>query len=108
MSEAFITVLRFHRGILAARPGKRAYALSRSNFLGTGRWVSHWLGDNWSDFYNMKTSIVGVLQYNHWGIPFVGPDICGHQRDAEAQLCQRWQQLGAFYPFSRSLSVLRT
>ncbi|CAG7824753.1 unnamed protein product, partial [Allacma fusca] len=30
-------------GILAALPGKRAYALSRSTFLGTGRWVSHWL-----------------------------------------------------------------
>jgi len=82
--------------------GKRTFALSRSNFIGLGRWVTHWLGDNYSDWENMFYSIIGVLQFNMFAIPFVGPDICGHQRDSPTQLCQRWHQLGSFYPFSRN------
>ncbi len=84
---------------------KRPFILSRGNTIGHGKYGFHWLGDNVADFNFLKYSISGIFNYNIFGIPFIGADICGFHDNAKDELCARWHVLGAFYPFSRNHNV---
>lgn len=51
---------------------------------------------------------VCVRAYGAQGIPLVGPDTCAIKMNASLsyaerrEMCIRWSQLGAFYPFARN------
>ena len=81
---------------------KRPFILSRSTALSHGRYAFHWLGDNASGYKFMRNGLNGIFQFQIYGVPMVGDDICGFSGDSWDELCARWMSLGAFFPFSRN------
>ncbi|GAB6030870.1 hypothetical protein CHUAL_007705 [Chamberlinius hualienensis] len=88
--------------LVSGFPQRRPFVFTRSQYAGTAPYAHHWLGDNESTFLQLRDSIVGIQEYNIFGIPFVGADICGFNKNTTVELCIRWMQLGSFYSFARN------
>lgn len=102
LSETKITYEILTNQSVTPLKDKRIFILSRSTFSGSGQYTSHWLGDNHRTWNDMKYSISGVMDFNMFGIPLVGPDTCGFIGEGgQEELCGRWVQLATFFPFAR-------
>jgi alpha-glucosidase (family GH31 glycosyl hydrolase) len=81
---------------------RRAPVITRSTIPSSGRYSGHWLGDNAARWEDLRVAIIGVQEFNLFGIPYVGSDVCGFRLATNEELCLRWQQLGAFHSFFRN------
>ncbi|NWW70114.1 MGA protein, partial [Climacteris rufus] len=81
---------------------ERGIVITRSTYPSSGRWAGHWLGDNTAAWDQLSKSVIGMMEFSLFGISYTGADICGFFKDSEYELCLRWMQLGAFYPYSRN------
>lgn len=91
-----------YQALLKINNNKRPFVLTRSSFSGTGNFAAHWTGDNSATWEDLYYSIPAILSFNMFGISQVGADVCGFNGDTTEELCIRWTQLGAFYPFMRN------
>lgn len=80
----------------------RPFIISRSATVGTGKFNGHWLGDNYSTYKSLRNAVDGIFQFMIYGLPMTGDDICGFFDNGDGPLCNRWYNLGAFFPFSRN------
>merc|ERR1712002_927556 len=91
-----------HSTLEEMMPDKRSLVLTRSSYPGTGRYAATWTGDNQSFWEQLRNSITSIIEHNIFGFSMVGADICGFWDKPSVELCLRWMQVGAFYPFSRN------
>ncbi|KAI6184881.1 P-type domain-containing protein [Aphelenchoides bicaudatus] len=88
--------------------GKRGQVIGRSTFPSAGHYGGSWLGDNGATFDHLKADIIGIQEYNLFGIPHVGADVCGFLFPTTEELCLRWHQLGAFHSYYRNHNDIKS
>ncbi|KAK5167445.1 uncharacterized protein LTR77_007144 [Saxophila tyrrhenica] len=69
---------------------------------GSGQYVAHWGGDNAAEWGAMYLSISQSFIFQMVGVPVFGVDTCGFANNSTEQLCARWMELSAFFPFYRN------
>ena len=73
-----------------AKKDNKPFVLSRSTFPSAGKYSSHFVSTvrSWSA---MKLSISSLMNFNMFGIPHTGSDVCGYYgADFSEELCARW------------------
>ncbi|KAJ8030862.1 Maltase-glucoamylase, intestinal [Holothuria leucospilota] len=86
---------------------QRTLLLSRATAPGTGRYAGYWLGKNHFTWDDLRYSLITMLEFNLFGVPMVGPNICGYYDNDEltpsekVELCTRWIQASSLFPMAR-------
>jgi alpha-glucosidase len=95
-------------GLLRLRPEERPFVLTRATFAGGQRWSALWMGDNNSDWTDLRATLPTLMGLGLSGFAFVGSDIGGFVGSPSAELLTRWLQVGVFYPFMRMHTAIGT
>ena len=63
----------------------RTLIASSSTFAGTGQYAVHPLAKMTRTWDHMKYSIAQIMNFNMFGIPFTGADVCGNSPSDDTQ-----------------------
>lgn len=97
-----------YHALLELFPGQRPFSMSRGTFAGSGRFASHWGGDNTSTWGSMFLAISHVLTHMMAGVSMFGTNACGYTHNTDFDLCSRWMSMAAFFPFYRNHNIRGT
>jgi alpha-glucosidase (family GH31 glycosyl hydrolase) len=70
----FMESIATHKAVAAIKQ-ERPFVLSRSTFVGSGKYTAHWTGDNAATWDDLKVSIVTMNEMAIFGIPMIGISI---------------------------------
>jgi len=84
----------------------RPFVMSASTFAGTGRHAYHTVTRNSRTWQDMRNSIASIMNFNMFGMPMTGADVCGHYAGSlnttdQEEICREWLKLAAFQPFEK-------
>ncbi|XP_075528814.1 lysosomal alpha-glucosidase-like [Dermacentor variabilis] len=87
--------------------GDRTLVISESTYPSTGRYAGHLVQlSDFGEWSGLRRAIVAVLEFNIFGIPYVGVPLCSGNNST--LLCQRWIELGAFFPLGLDFRMKRS
>ncbi|GAB6026395.1 hypothetical protein CHUAL_012598 [Chamberlinius hualienensis] len=86
---------------LINQSNERVMLAGLSTFAGSGKYGGYWGGDSDATWISMNQSLIQLLEYGLYGIPFTGSPICGFRKDIEDEdLCWKWMQMGSLFPLA--------
>jgi alpha-glucosidase len=88
--------------LLAARPDRRPFLLSRSGSTGSQKFCAHWTGDNFSSYRHLRRSVAKSMNLALSGIPFNGADVGGFGGNCSEALLIDWFKAAFLMPFFRN------
>lgn len=95
-----------HEALVAARPDRRPFLLSRAGWAGLQRWAWNWTADIESSWDGLRQQVATALGLGLSGVPYTGSDIGGFSGVPSPELFLRWLELSVLMPFCRTHSVL--
>ena len=91
-------------GMLAVRPDRRPFVMTRASYAGGHRHSVTWTGDNTASWNHLRMSTPMLLSLGLGGFAFAGCDLGGFSSSPPPELLTRWLQLGMFNPIARDHS----
>ncbi|MEK0317693.1 glycoside hydrolase family 31 protein [Cohnella sp. 56] len=97
-----------YEGMKRQLGGRRPFVLTRAGFAGIQRYAAVWTGDNRSFWEHLELCVPMCLNLGLSGVALCGADVGGFAHDSHGELLERWSQLGAFMPFYRNHSEMKS
>ncbi len=91
-----------HDGLVALRPDRRPYVMTRAAYVGTQRYAVTWTGDNTSSWNHLRLSTPQLLNLGLSGLGLAGCDIGGFKGSPSPELLTQWIATGVFNPLFRN------